>query len=330
MAFAAARADFAGIGRRLAAVGRFLHRPCHSSTRSSGSACWASSSALDPCVRADARELHPGTGPRRPWIRADRRVARCARLPAMVQIIMGVLALHGAAVQLCFDAMAWLLSALARDEDGYVLFNIGSSILALALMLPATFMAGMTLPLITFCCCTDGWANAVSALSTRRIRSDRSAASCSQSISASAAGAQGKPRRRRGDRCSPWRSADLGSHAAPAAMGIRLRCAGGRGGHDHRRALVRDRSDADRVQRVSNVVPTISVNARDSVPSGWQDVDGRRCRVRRREDRDSTNGKPDASIQKDFGTKPPTLDEYTMVLAAAPPLAYRSNLEKAA
>ena len=46
--------------------------------------------------------------------------------------------------------MAWLLSALARDDQGYVLYNVGSSVFAMVLMLPATFMAGMTLPLITY------------------------------------------------------------------------------------------------------------------------------------------------------------------------------------
>jgi spermidine synthase len=49
-----------------------------------------------------------------------------------------------------FDGLAYLLSALARNDPGYSLFRVGSAVIALVVMLPATFLAGMTLPLITF------------------------------------------------------------------------------------------------------------------------------------------------------------------------------------
>src|SRR6202008_3894551 len=39
---------------------------------------------------------------------------------------------------------------LTRNSAGFVLFNAGSTAIALLVMLPATFCAGMTLPLITF------------------------------------------------------------------------------------------------------------------------------------------------------------------------------------
>ena len=45
--------------------------------------------------------------------------------------------------------MAWMLGAVQRSEGGWVLFNLFSSAICLLVMLPATFMAGMTLPLIT-------------------------------------------------------------------------------------------------------------------------------------------------------------------------------------
>lgn len=48
-----------------------------------------------------------------------------------------------------FEAMAWLLRGLARTPAGYDLFLAGSHGLALLIMLPATFCAGTTLPLIT-------------------------------------------------------------------------------------------------------------------------------------------------------------------------------------
>src|SRR5262249_30699366 len=49
-----------------------------------------------------------------------------------------------------FDVMAWILSSVARNDGGYIFFNLASSAIALAVMLPATFCAGMTLPLITY------------------------------------------------------------------------------------------------------------------------------------------------------------------------------------
>ncbi len=69
---------------------------------------------------------------------------------AFVQIAMGGLAL--ATLPLyghTFDAMAWLIGNLERTAWGYALFNLASNSIALFIMLPATFCAGMTLPLIT-------------------------------------------------------------------------------------------------------------------------------------------------------------------------------------
>ena len=86
------------------------------------------------------------------WIR--RRidgVTDPVRFLGIVQIVMGVAAaatlpLYNAS----FDFMAWLLSSLARNTGGFLLFNLGSVAISLAVMLPATFCAGMTLPLITY------------------------------------------------------------------------------------------------------------------------------------------------------------------------------------
>lgn len=68
----------------------------------------------------------------------------------VVQILMGVAAVatfpvYGAT----FDFLAWLLSGLNRSEGGFLIFTVASHLIALAIMLPATFLAGMTLPLIT-------------------------------------------------------------------------------------------------------------------------------------------------------------------------------------
>jgi spermidine synthase/MFS family permease len=85
------------------------------------------------------------------WIRGriDRIIDRTGFL-ALVQIIMGLCALASMLVYgWSFDAMAWLLSAVSQSDTGYVVFVVSSHALALAVMLPATICAGMTLPLIT-------------------------------------------------------------------------------------------------------------------------------------------------------------------------------------
>lgn len=68
----------------------------------------------------------------------------------VIQLLMGLLALVTVlAYNSSFDVMAFILSSLQRNETGYVLFNLSSHLIASALMLPVTFMAGMTLPLLT-------------------------------------------------------------------------------------------------------------------------------------------------------------------------------------
>jgi predicted membrane-bound spermidine synthase len=73
-----------------------------------------------------------------------------ARLLAWVQLAMGLAA---AATLPVYDFTFWLMEALlqglARSETGYVLFNVSGGAIAALVMLPATFCAGMTLPLIT-------------------------------------------------------------------------------------------------------------------------------------------------------------------------------------
>src|SRR5262245_2860347 len=78
------------------------------------------------------------------------RAAEPARLLAWVQITMGLAAAATLPVyNSTFSLMEALLKGLARSETGYVLFNLSGGAIAAAVMLPATFCAGMTLPLIT-------------------------------------------------------------------------------------------------------------------------------------------------------------------------------------
>jgi spermidine synthase len=73
-----------------------------------------------------------------------------ARLLAWVQIAMGLAALATLPVyDTTFTLMEALLKGLARTDQGYLLFNLSGAAIAGLVMLPATFFAGMTLPLLT-------------------------------------------------------------------------------------------------------------------------------------------------------------------------------------
>lgn len=73
------------------------------------------------------------------------------RFLGQVQVVMGLLALSTLATYgTTFDVIQWIVGNLDKNELGYALFNFSRSAVAMAVMLPATFCAGMTLPLITF------------------------------------------------------------------------------------------------------------------------------------------------------------------------------------
>ncbi|MDF1506193.1 fused MFS/spermidine synthase, partial [Roseisolibacter sp. H3M3-2] len=85
------------------------------------------------------------------WIRgrADRLEDPLHTL-GVVQWVMGSLAVATLPVYVAtFHAMAGLLNALDLNEGGYRIFTAARYLLCLAVMLPATFCAGVTLPLIT-------------------------------------------------------------------------------------------------------------------------------------------------------------------------------------
>ena len=92
------------------------------------------------------------------WVRrrAD-RFRHPLRTLAVVQLWMGALALLSLA--LYASSFTWagtLLAAVARSDEGYVLYSIAKYAICLAIMLPATFCAGITLPLITRVLLADG------------------------------------------------------------------------------------------------------------------------------------------------------------------------------
>ena len=72
------------------------------------------------------------------------------KLAGNLQIWMGISALVGLA--LYSQAFAWvgfLMDALGKTSGGYALFNVGTGITAIAIMLPTAFFAGTTLPVYT-------------------------------------------------------------------------------------------------------------------------------------------------------------------------------------
>jgi spermidine synthase len=85
------------------------------------------------------------------WVR--KRIDRFSDLVctlAIVQVLMGIAAVVTLPLyDRTFDLLAWLIGSLGRSSGGYVLYNVASHGIALLVMLPATLLAGMTLPLIT-------------------------------------------------------------------------------------------------------------------------------------------------------------------------------------
>jgi spermidine synthase len=85
------------------------------------------------------------------WVR--RRIDAASdtlRLLGLVQVIMGLAALATLPVYLSsFQFMQFAVQSLARTAGGYLAFNVVSHGICLAVMFPAAFCAGMTLPLIT-------------------------------------------------------------------------------------------------------------------------------------------------------------------------------------
>lgn len=86
------------------------------------------------------------------WIRSRiDRTAKPLRFLGIVQVAMGLLALATLPVYSgMFDLMQLVIRGTAKTDAGYGIFLIASHGIALAVMLPATLCAGMTLPLITF------------------------------------------------------------------------------------------------------------------------------------------------------------------------------------
>jgi len=79
------------------------------------------------------------------------------RFLAWAQALMGLMALGTIPVyDATFTVMEYLMAALAKTSEGYAVFNGSRHFISLIVMTPATFFAGMTLPLITNILLTGG------------------------------------------------------------------------------------------------------------------------------------------------------------------------------
>lgn len=85
------------------------------------------------------------------WIR--RRIdgyRQPLRVGGFVQVLMGLAALASLVLYAhSFDWVAWLLRVLSKDASAYVVYNVVTALVAILIMAPAAFFAGMTLPLFT-------------------------------------------------------------------------------------------------------------------------------------------------------------------------------------
>ncbi|WP_447730655.1 hypothetical protein [Pseudoxanthomonas suwonensis] len=103
------------------------------------------------------------------WVhRRGARLDDPLRTAGHAQVAMGVAALLSLlAFAQSFDWTAALVQALSRTDGGYQLFLLGSAGVAMAVMLPAAFFAGTTLPLSPWPCCAAAAARPRSAGCTR-------------------------------------------------------------------------------------------------------------------------------------------------------------------
>ncbi|MCX7991257.1 MAG: spermidine synthase, partial [Proteobacteria bacterium] len=77
---------------------------------------------------------------------------------AAVQVLMGISAISTLPFyNITFSLISYLIGNLPKNEFGYYLFNLSSHLISFLIMLPATFLAGMTFPLIILAMNKEGY-----------------------------------------------------------------------------------------------------------------------------------------------------------------------------
>lgn len=259
------------------------------------------------------------------------RIAAPIRYVGFVQIFMGMAAL--ATLPLydhSFAWVGWLLETLAPTSSGYFFYNVATAAISIAIMLPAAFFAGMTLPIMTYVLLRRGAgepavghvyaANTLGAILGVILMTHVAmpmlglkvslivAASIDLALGLILLGAFGEIQRRR--------SIAIGGALSLALLVFAI----GFADFDPRRLN-------SGVFRTGNT----SIAADSDV---FYQADGKTASIALFgvEDRVltiATNGKPDASIAMQPGA-PPTLDEPTMILAAILGLAFHPDPERIA
>jgi len=259
------------------------------------------------------------------------RIANAVHFAGWVQVIMGVLAVLTIPLYVrTFDWMAGMLKGLQATDTGYTLFTLFSHAIALIVMVPATFMAGMTLPLFTHVLLRSGHGEGA----IGRIYASNTLGSILGVVFAVHVG------------LPLLGLKSLISFGAALDIGLGLLLL-------HRSGVTAKffspvlRAAVVGGLAVAAVLVTVQVDPR-RLASGvyryrWAQL-GDDTRVLYYRDGKSasisllsfgskltisTNGKPDASIEMNPGA-PPTTDEITMIMAAALPLAYRPDATEVA
>jgi spermidine synthase len=85
------------------------------------------------------------------WVRKrSARIVDPVSAAGWAQVLMGLAALVSLPLFAnSFTWVGWLMNALPRTDAGYDSYTLGSAAISLAIMFPAAFFAGMTLPLFT-------------------------------------------------------------------------------------------------------------------------------------------------------------------------------------
>jgi spermidine synthase len=259
------------------------------------------------------------------------KIANPVHFAGWVQVIMGVLAVLTVPLYVrTFDWMAVMLNALQPTDTGYTLFTLFSHSIALIVMVPATFMAGMTLPLFTHVLLRSGHGEAA----IGRIYASNTLGSILGVVFAVHVGLP----------LLGLKSLISLGAALDIALGLLLLH---RSGVTARVFAPMLRAAAVGGFALAAVMATVHLDAR-RLASGvyryrWVQLSDQTNVLYYRDGKSasislfaqgskvsiSTNGKPDASIEMD-PSEPPTTDEVTMIMAAALPLAYRPDAKTVA
>ena len=245
---------------------------------------------------------------------------------ACVMLAMGALAaLTVPAYNLTFDFMAWFLGKSARTASGYAAFNAMSQLIAALIMIPASFCAGMTLPLLTHELMRRGTGErAIGTIYSANTVGAIAGVLITIHLLMPLVGVKGVILAGAAIHMSLGLSRLLASHRRPPRLSrpavALIACAAGVFG------LVAFGVNLNRVKMVSGVYRTGSARLPDGASVAYL-RDGKTATISLIEMDGTvtiaTNGKPDASIQ--MGAGEPTVDESTMVLAAAIPLSMHTH-----